>query len=428
MRSKVFNALLVSLVVLAATLFSFSQAAQLQPDELANAPANARPQFGHVGPRVHANAGTNNGPTGRAAAITGIDSLVNFTGEYHTFGYDPEGNPQNTWYFDMVGNAPQKGGTTIINAPVVPVVVRLLDWDGSTRVVDHIEMISDPTKFVTPTLNSPVFGTHKYTSSPVNTQITDAVQRAEFYNVMKSDWHTLLNPSVKRKRTISVPRGTYFFQRNADKTCCAFILIDVSTFVNLLFPTVPTDRITPVGAAENAGDITTKDLSSFLFPNTFLFVGNTNNCCILGFHTYDFEPGEARNGNQEKRYVLDYSSWISPGLFGTAFQDVTALSHEIAETYDDPFIASDKVHGITPWWLAPNGNCQDDMETGDVIEGLPRATYPVFMNGKTYHPQNEALLQWFEFKSPSTALGGAYSYPNKETLTALSPIENVDCQ
>jgi len=91
-------------------------------------------------------------------------------------------------------------------------------------------------------------------------------------------------------------------------------------------------------------------------------------------------------------------------------------------------VASDGVHGITPWWLAPNGNCQDDMESGDVIEGLPRATYPVHINGRTYHPQNEALLQWFEFQSPSTAIGGAYSYPNMETLTALSAPQNAGCQ
>lgn len=428
MRSKPLSkALLVCLVVLAATLFTFAQkAAQLQPDEMAAPPANAKPQYGRVMP--HTNAGTNNGVSPKAPPITGIDSLVNFTGEYHTFGYDPNGNPQNTWYYDMVGKAPQNGGTTVINAPVVPVEVKLLDWDGSIRVVDGKKMISSPSKFVTPTLKSPVFQTHKFTSSPTATQVTDAVQRAEFYNVMKADWHTLLNSSVKRPRSISVPRGLYFFARNADGTCCAFILVDVNEFVNLLFPTVPTDTTTPIGAAENAGDITTKDISTFLFPNTYLYFGDPNNCCVLGFHTYDFEPGDPSNGNRERRYVVNYSSWISPGLFGAAFVDITALSHEIAETYNDPFVASDGVHGITPWWLSPNGNCQDNMEDGDVIEGLPRATYPVAMNGMTYHPQNEALLQWFEFQSPSTALGNAYSYPNMETLTALSPVEKPNCQ
>ena len=207
------------------------------------------------------------------------------------------------------------------------------------------------------------------------------------------------------------------------------MLVDIGEFVNLLFPTVPTDTTTPIGAAENAGDITTKDISTFLFPNTYLyFNGDPNQCCVLGFHTYDVEPGDPSNGNKERRYVVNYSSWISPGLFGGGFQDVTALSHEVAETFDDPFVASDGVHGITPWWLAPNGNCQDNMESGDVIEGLPRAVYPIHIHGRTYHPQNEALLQWFEFQSPSTAIGGAYSYPNLETLTALSAPQNAGCQ
>jgi len=125
---------------------------------------------------------------------------------------------------------------------------------------------------------------------------------------------------------------------------------------------------------------------------------------------------------------MDYSSWISPGLFRGGFQDVTALSHEISETYNDPLVSFDGVHNITPWWLAPNGNCQNNLETGDVIEGLPQAVFPITMNGFTYHPQNEALLQWFEFESPSSALGGAYSYPNTSTLTQLSAPQNVNCQ
>src|ERR1700746_2825079 len=77
-------------------------------------------------------------------------------------------------------------------------------------------------------------------------------------------------------------------------------------------------------------------------------------CCVLGFHSYDFEPGVPSNGNLERRYVLNYSSWISPGLFGGGFQDVTALSHELSETFNDPFVASDGIHNVTPWWLSPN--------------------------------------------------------------------------
>jgi hypothetical protein len=204
--------------------------------------------------------------------------------------------------------------------------------------------------------------------------------------------------------------------------------VDINTFINELFPpTAPPDNSTVIGAAEVAGDITTKDISTFLFPNTYLYFNNDpKQCCVLGFHSFDFEPGDASNGNQLRFFVVNYSSWISPGLF-RRFQDVTALSHEIAETYNDPFVGFDNLHNVTPWWLSPNGNCQDSLEVGDVIEGLPKATFPITMNGFTYHPQNEALLPWFEFASNSFAIDNAYSYPDESVLTALSAPQPVNC-
>jgi hypothetical protein len=93
-------------------------------------------------------------------------------------------------------------------------------------------------------------------------------------------------------------------------------LIDFNTFVNALFPATATDTTTPVGAAENAGGIRTRDISTFLFPNAFLYFGKPSACCDIGFHTYDLEPGGASNGFREKRYVLNYSAWISKGIFG----------------------------------------------------------------------------------------------------------------
>ena len=149
---------------------------------------------------------------------------------------------------------------------------------------------------------------------------------------------------------------------------------------------------------------------------------------MLGFHSYDFEPGDAGKKKPEKRYVMNYSSWISPGLFSGGFEDVTALSHEIAELYNDPFVVSDGIHNLTPWWLAPFGLCDHVLETGDVLEGLPNATFPMTMNGMTYHPQNEALLPWFEFESPSSALGGAYSYPDTTVLPHLSAPQLPGCK
>jgi hypothetical protein len=228
-----------------------------------------------------------------------------------------------------------------------------------------------------------------------------------------------------RQSADPVNHPVYQFLRNPDGTCCRFILINIDAFSNALFPPTASDTSTVMGVAENSHRITTQDLSTFLFNNVFLFFNanqNQSDCCVLGFHSYDVEPGDKGNGFRERRYVMDYASWISPGLFGAAFTDVTALSHEVAETFNDPF-----VNNITPWWLSPNGNCQNDLEVGDVVEGLPTATFPIALNGFTYHPQNEALLQWFAGVTPSTAINQAYSYPDTTVLTSANIPQPPNC-
>ena len=385
---------------------------QLPADHLSKAHARFVAMPPHNGSGVQSNA---NG-------TPGVDSLSNWNGSFKTPGFDENGNYRDSWVYNMVGNPPQNGGTTNINAPVVPVALDLLNPDGT--VLLHYEV----KPYILPTLQSPLFENSTFSSSPAPTQITDAIMRAEFWSVMAPDWHTMLLGSLKQERTMQVPSGFYYYALKSNGDCCLFVLIDINEFGNLLFPSVPTDTTTPIGAAENAGDITTKDLSTFLFPNTYLYFGNPNNCCVLGYHTYDVEPGDSSNGNKQRRYVVAYAAWISPGLFGSAFVDVTGLGHEIAESFNDPFVVSDNRHNLTPWWLSPNGNCQDDLEVGDVIEGLPHAAYPVTMNnGMTYHPQNVALLPWFEFQSPSTAIDGAYSYPDESVLPNLSPSELPGC-
>jgi hypothetical protein len=364
-----------------------------------------------------------------ASAIPGIDTLTSFNGSFKATGYDPSGNLNTRWYYSMVGQSPDDHGTTTLNAPIVPVSLDLRNYDGSPRYVNGQRLYYDATPYVQPTLNSPVFQKAPYSSSERPTQFADAIQRAEFFDEAEDNWHTLLAPSVKTARVMTLIRGTYRFAVNPDGTCCLFVLIDANTFQNLLFPpTYPVDNSTVMGAAELAGDVTTADVSTFLFPNAYLYIGIPANCCILGFHSFDFEPGTPANGNRLRFYVMNYSSWISPGLFGGGFADVTALSHEVAETFNDPFVAYDGVHGVTPWWLAPNGNCQDNLEVGDPIEGLPNGVYPISLNGFIYHPQNIMLLNWFEFQSPSRAIHHAYSYPNTSLVTALSPLEKVNCQ
>lgn len=362
-------------------------------------------------------------------SLLGVDTVANWSSYFYLPGAVPSSlgdYPQFTWPYSMVGNSPlSKGddgtGRTTIGAPIVPVIVDLRNADGSPRFLNGQRLISDPTPLIANLLNSPIFSSSIYDSSLLPTQFTDAVQRAEFYTQTTPAWHTLLKPRVATPRVMVLIRGTYSFAVNASGKL-AYVLVDSNVFGSLLFPPTPDDTTTVIGASEHSGDVRTRDISTFFFNNIFLYDSTPSNCCVLGYHSFDLEPGDSSNGWKERRYVMNYSSWISPGLFGAGFQDVTAVSHEMAETFNDPF-----VNNATPIWVAPNGLCQNNLETGDVIEGLPNATYPITMNGYTYHPQNEALLQWFAAQSPSNAINHSYSYPDTTVLTSPSVSLFSDC-
>lgn len=359
--------------------------------------------------------------------VPGVDSLVNFTGQFTAPGFDSDGNPQSVWPFEMVGLAPERGQTTVIDAPIVPVVLDLLDANGQIATFNGLPLTFDPRGLVQPVLRSPVFQRFPYLAG--NTQFADGMMRAQFWDRIhcKGDgqdngYHVLLDPSVKTTRRMQIPFGSWSFAADANGNIEG-ALVELNTFGSLLFPaTSPVDASTPVGAAELAGDMTTRDLTTLLFNNVFLYDTTVDNCCVLGFHTYDLEPGDARNGNRDRRFVSAFASWLSSGLFAFGFEDITPLSHEISEAFDDPF-----VDNATPWWLSTDpffgfNLCQNNLETGDVIEVLSsNPVFPIQMNGRTYHPQNEALFSWFSFTSPSPALNGSYSFPDETTLTTLSP-------
>jgi hypothetical protein len=371
-----------------------------------------------------------NGNAHSRFGIFDIDSIPNFNGQYFVDGFDPSGNPNRHWYTNTVGNPPQMGGTTVIGAPIQPVNVELDDANGNLVILNGHPMISSATPYVAPVLNSPVFSNAIYSSSDVPTQFVDAVQRAEFFNRMKPDWHTLLKPRVLAPLTMRIrqapgcPSGpnlagcNYAFDINADGSCCSVIVVENNTFLAALLDLA--------NANIASGLITTKDITTALLPNTFSFFGDLTNCCILGGHTYLIDP----NSDPERRWVVNYSSWVSQDSFvvqSLQTVDIGVVSHEMSEIFNNPFNNFDLIHNVTPWWLAPNGVCQSNRETGDVIEGLPNAQFPMVMNGFTYHPQNEALMQWFEFKSSSDALDGAYSYPDTNVLTSLSIPQKPFC-
>jgi hypothetical protein len=339
-----------------------------------------------------------------------------------------------------VGNPPDNAGkmvrrrhaaaseTTVINAPIIPVIVDLREADGSPRYVNGTRLISSAVPFLSLVLQSPLFSDGVWSSSPVPTQFNDAVQRAQFTARASDDWHTLLNPQVKSARTVTLMRGDYTFTLNPDGTCCQAILVDFGALMRAILPSTPGDTTSLVGGAINTGDMTPQDITTFLLPNVFTYQGTTTDCCLYGFHSFYSEYDQSSTVPVESRYVFNFASWISPGMFGSGMQDVTGLSHELAEIINDPFVASDGVLNVTPWWLS-GGNCQNMLETADATEDLTRATFRVTMpNGFEYHLANQAMVQWFKREFPSTAIHGTYSYPDEGALTNLSDPQRTRCQ
>ncbi|MGH9565597.1 MAG: hypothetical protein ACRD4I_06415, partial [Candidatus Angelobacter sp.] len=139
---------------------------------------------------------TNSGPSsiaGNPGGVAGVISVPNFTRSFSFGGQD--------FPFTMIGNDPSLGHKTQVPAKIAAVSLQLLNEDGSTFA------IVPAGEFEQPVLNSPNFQNFKYEKEGEPVQFGDAVQRAEFFNSMKGNWHTELSPaSVVDRLTIQVPK------------------------------------------------------------------------------------------------------------------------------------------------------------------------------------------------------------------------------
>ncbi|HJT52591.1 MAG TPA: hypothetical protein VJ848_01970 [Candidatus Angelobacter sp.] len=347
--------------------------------------------------------------------IDGLNTIATFDG---AFVAQAGPSARRDFRFTMVGNDPKLGGTTVYPGNISEVDLQLLNADGS--VFQTVPFAP----FEKLTLESPNFEPLDYRSGH-DIEFGDAVHRAQFFNVMKNNWHTLLVPKVVNRVTITVPffvnvqlsDGTVIQARSYFTGTAA----DGNTFVLMLQPLFNFFFDNEVVNEINLGNFTTNGMNMTLFPNTFLFSLNVNNpnapggCCVLGFHTFFLD-----GGFPEDRWITQYASWISPGLFGAGFEDVTALSHELAESYANPFVSNPAPNWQFPGEPANAKVCQANLEEGDPIEVLPNATAAITVKEKnftfTYHPQNIPLLQWFEMGATSSAIDGAFSFPDETVL------------
>ena len=299
-----------------------------------------------------------------------------------------------TYPFTMVGTNPATSNATTV-VPTVIIPFKFILPDGS---------VLDGTTKVHNVLGSPNFRNFAYTSG--TTQFGDAVQRAEFWEHVSSTspgYHVRLGaPTVLPTQTIAIPANqVVFFVGSHSGKLEAFI--SASWFADKLQNAINVLHVPPT------------TLPIILTYNSFLYVHDVNVfCCIAGFHgAFASRNG---NGNQQVQTFI-YAGWGDPGIFrNPSFQDILALSHEVSEWMNDPF----GNNPAPPWQFANGAGCQANLETGDPFEVLTNAAFPVTLHGFTYHPQTEALLQWFSREVPSDAISGAYSYPNTALVTQPS--------
>lgn len=317
-----------------------------------------------------------------------INSVPYFSG---SFAVDGKNYP-----FKIVGSKPQAGETTMVPVQIVPISMffeEFVDENGQPVVLDSTPLMDRVRK-------SPNFHTASYTTGV--TQFADAVQRAEFHGSAKQDWHTLLGaPEVLPGVKIMVPRGLARVYKNST-TGVTYAIVDTDFFLSQLNTII---QLEPLHSDTLAIALTS---NVFLAPQS-----DIKKCCVLGFHT-SFDRGELAQVKFVQTFI--WASWVDQGLLGSSLTDVTPMSHEISEWMNNPFGSN-----VVPEWQVPNSNtCQSNLETGDPLALMENSGLPITIDGFTYHPQSQVLLQWFQRGSTSDAIDGAFSFPDQTLMTSPS--------
>lgn len=294
-----------------------------------------------------------------------------------------KGGTEQEFSYRMVGTSPWAGSaTTTVPTEIVPIALIFsngVSLDGTTRVAD--------------TIASPMF--QPFLSQSGFTQYGDAMSRASFHSVVQQrspNWHVLLGkPAVLATHNITVPPEEGF-EFTGTGSGAPLGLVNLDWFAQQLRNLLAALNVDP------------HTLPVFITYNSFLFSGTPKNCCVIGFHSAIASAGP---GNSQNVNTFVWASYNDRGIFDRPIEDITALSHEVAEWYHDPLTGN-----VVPAWPEPgSGVCFSNiMEVGDAIESFPDLSFVVRMGDAEYHPQDVALFSWFSRQSPSIGLKGRYSY------------------
>lgn len=339
----------------------------------------------------------------------------------HWFGKTTDPSNGVTYGYNMVGSDPHTcSGTACdvtIEVDITPIKVII---GGETF---------DGNDVLPATLASPQFATNDYGSTPFATtaqstkgpggplsqadagvplQLQDATMRAQFAQTGASNYHLRLHANVLAPVTITVPSNQGTLIQSGRGVHGGNV--DVGWW---------SSKITNL---ETSADPT--HLPLYLTDNIFLHTSNDpTHCCIIGYHGTKAAGDRKGNGQTQGNAPVQTFAWASyvrPGFYSRAngganwaLQDIHAISHEIAEWADDPFVNNTVNPWLTP--TAPQYGCTGVLETGDPVVGIGFAMGTnAYRQGPNpngtqsadgyYHPEDEALLPWF-LRLPSSNTG-----------------------
>jgi len=313
-----------------------------------------------------------------------------------------------TYPFTMVGKAPSTNGSSTTPTDIIPIRV-VFDANGGYAL--------DGTGKVPNVVASPIFQSNDYSAvsassggpgalSPGNVgQLEDITMRSQF-NKVGTGYHVRLDqPTVHATETIEVPQGkgsAFVSGRHI-----IYGLVDSGWFSTQVQQILGKDQIDSA------------HLPILLTDNVMLFDAKTGgNCCTIGYHgaamPIGHGAGSTNGSGKQQVQTFIFSAYSTPGLFSAPYiADIHALSHEVAEWGDDPFVNN----WVNPWLTptAPQYGCTPILETGDPVVGIgfkigtnsfPANTLSTgaaspYDDG-TWHPEDEVFLPWFARTSPNT--------------------------
>jgi hypothetical protein len=343
----------------------------------------------------------------------------------HWWGSTTDPNNGVTYGYNMVGANPNtctgSACNVTIEADITPINVNIdgLSFNG--------------TAVLAATLASPQFAANNYGSTTAATipscgtgtaecrgpggvlsqtqagqqlQLQDATMRSQFDKGATSNYHVILHPNVLPTVTINVPNNQGVLLQSGRGVIFADVNISwwAAQIRNLETKADPTH------------------LPIYLTDSVLLHIGQDPlNCCVIGFHGANatgVAKGRGKTNGNAPIQTFAWASWVRPGIYARpnggsnwALQDIHALSHEVAEWADDPFVNNLVEPWLTP--TAPQYGCTNILETGDPVVAIGFAmgtnTYDQAPNPNGsqsadgfYHPEDEVFLPWFMRTAPNT--------------------------